>query len=459
MTTAALYERMWQHDAYRQVAPGEHLAYRFVELAKPDERVIDFGSGTGRGAALIHAFANVPVLALDFAANSMDEDVRRIDGIEFRRHDLREPVGEFAEHGYCTDVLEHIAPEDVDRVLRNVLTAARKVFLAISTVPDHFGPAVAGEPLHLTVQPAEWWLCKLADDFHCRVLWAHDAGNAVLLYVSAYADGADVVKKSGMNATDERLRENIRRNLELALNEVAPHEPQPDLVVRLLAGGPSLADFEEEIIEAGRRGEPIVTVNGTYNWLIERGVVPAAQIVVDAREFNRRFVERTFPQTRYLVSSQCAHELVSALPREQTLLFHSGENEINSEVFKDFCEARGIVKEWFPVYGGSTVITRGLVLLAMLGFRKIEVFGWDSCLRDDRHHAYAQPENDGAPVLDVRVGGRTFRCNPWMAVQAYEVPHLIKNILGHIDGFELEVRGDGLIAHMIQHAASMAEKE
>ncbi|MGL4651817.1 MAG: hypothetical protein ACRC1H_20580, partial [Caldilineaceae bacterium] len=111
---ADLYERVWQHDEYRTVAPGEKLAYRFVELAKPTCKVIDFGSGTGRGAALIHALASVPVLALDFAENAMDYDVRALAGVEFRRHDLRQPVGELAPFGYCTDVLEHIAPVDVD---------------------------------------------------------------------------------------------------------------------------------------------------------------------------------------------------------------------------------------------------------------------------------------------------------------------------------------------------------
>ena len=46
-----------------------------------------------------------------------------------------------------------------------------------------------------------------------------------------------------------------------------------------------------------------------------------------------------------------------------------------------------------------------------------------------------------------------------MVVQANEVPKIIRYILGPIDGFNLEVRGDGLIAHMLKHAALMAEKE
>ena len=176
--TQALYEQMWAHQAYRQVAPGEHLAYRFVEVAKPDSRVIDFGAGTGRGAVLIHALANVPVTALDWAANCLDPDVASL--VDFVQHDLRQPVPVTADYGYCTDVLEHVAPEDVDIVLRNVLTAARKVFFQISTVPDHFGPVLAGEPLHLTVRSPEWWICKLS-----TAAIAITAGNTLKITPSA----------------------------------------------------------------------------------------------------------------------------------------------------------------------------------------------------------------------------------------------------------------------------------
>jgi hypothetical protein len=93
----------------------------------------------------------------------------------------------------------------------------------------------------------------------------------------------------------------------------------------------------------------------------------------------------------------------------------------------------------------------------MLGFRKIEVFGWDSCLRDDQHHAYEQKENDHTYVMEIRVGDRTFKCHPWMVVQANEVPKIIRYILGPIEDFSIVVHGDGLIAHMLTYAASLSK--
>ena len=92
----------------------------------------------------------------------------------------------------------------------------------------------------------------------------------------------------------------------------------------------------------------------------------------------------------------------------------------------------------------------------MLGFRKIEVFGWDSCIIGEQHHAYEQKENDDKYIIEVYAGTRKFKCHPWMVVQANEFPKLIRYIFGVIEGFELNVRGNGLIAHMLEHAANLA---
>lgn len=451
-----LYEKMWTHDEYRRVAPGEHYAYRFVEWAKPHGKVIDFGCGTGRGALLISVLTGCEVLALDFAENSLDTATKII--LNFRKHDLREPLQEpTSDFGYCTDVLEHIHPDDVEKVLRNIFVASRRVFLGISTVPDHFGPAIAGEPLHLTVQPHSWWKEKL-EKMGCRIDREEEHEDVSFFYASIYANGQDYSDVTGLNVPIEKIRENIRENLKLGIKDICPHEVQ-ETRVYLLAGGPSLQDHEEEIVKLGKEGAIFITVNGTYKWLIDRGIKPAAQFMVDAREFNARFVEPVVDTCRYLFSSQCSPEVVKKVPKEQAILFHSGDTDIVKECFDEHCKEEQVNREWYPVYGGTTVVGRALVALAMLGFRNVEVFGWDSCLRDGEHHAYDQKENDSDHVVEIVSYGKTFKCHPWMVVQAHEFPKIIRYVLGPIPDFNLCVRGDGLIAHMIQSAADLSAKE
>ena len=45
--------------------------------------------------------------------------------------------------------------------------------------------------------------------------------------------------------------------------------------------------------------------------------------------------------------------------------------------------------------GGTTVGLLAMSLAFLRGFRKIHLYGFDSCYRGDEHHAYAQNLNDG----------------------------------------------------------------
>ena len=101
---------------------------------------------------------------VDFAPNCLDADI--VPMLETQKHtlkfveaDLSELLPVQAAYGFCTDVMEHIRPHHVDRVLSNCLSAAQHVFFQISTVDDKASELV-GHKLHLTVRPFEWWLTK-----------------------------------------------------------------------------------------------------------------------------------------------------------------------------------------------------------------------------------------------------------------------------------------------------------
>lgn len=164
------YERMWAVDSYRDVAPGELAAARFMDLIGKGP-VIDFGCGTGRGGLALSR-AGLDVRLLDFASNCRDEACRHLP---FIQHDLTQASPVSAPYGYCTDVLEHIPPADVDVVIRNIMASAQTVFFQISTVPDSMG-ATINQTLHLSVHPLGWW----ADTFirlGFTVMWSEQDGS------------------------------------------------------------------------------------------------------------------------------------------------------------------------------------------------------------------------------------------------------------------------------------------
>lgn len=179
------YEKMWTFSNYREVAPGQSVAALFCLCANPkrEDTVIDFGAGTGRGALRIHELRGCKVAMLDFAENCLDPEVREAlsERFIFQQADLTQPLPITAKFGFCTDVMEHIPPQDVNAVLKNIFAAAKNVFFQISTVPDHMG-ALIGHPLHLTVQPAEWWREKLSS--YGEVSWSSDHADAPVFYVT-----------------------------------------------------------------------------------------------------------------------------------------------------------------------------------------------------------------------------------------------------------------------------------
>jgi len=445
---AQKYGRLWAMPQYRAVAPGELFYERFLVQANPRRgaHVIDFGCGTGRGAKKLHD-AGLKVTMLDFAGNCLDESVRESlsDTLVFKKHDLTQPIPIIAEYGYCTDMMEHVPPEQVNRVLENILRSAKTCFLAISTTEDVCGKLI-GEPLHLSLHDFAWWRERF-EGLSCRVLWSEDAGGYAFFLVTVWEDAQVLVDNGTINATDQMILDNIRKNCEAGWQQVVPHSEQ-DTEVMILGGGPSLNDYLDEIREMRERGVKLVTLNGTYNWCLDKGLIPSATVIVDAREFNKRFTKPVVDGCKYLIASQCHPSVLEGLPRDRTYLWH---------VMGDLTESSA-VKEYYPQYwpipGGSTVLLRAIPLLRLLGFHRFHLFGCDSCLSGDVHHAYSQPENDDRVVIPIMVtGGRVFYCHPWMAAQAREWVTMIQKIGDVID---VIVHGDGLLAHIIDTGAQIA---
>lgn len=154
------YEKMWGVELYRKVSPGEQLVpVALQELGMvPGESVIDFGCGPARATQKFQDLG-FTVLGLDIAENCRDEGI----DIPFRLEclwDLSEDI-EPSDWGFCCDVMEHIPPEHVDKVLENIRSKTKKgVLFNIAFFNDGFGNMI-GERLHLTVRDCQWWVDRL----------------------------------------------------------------------------------------------------------------------------------------------------------------------------------------------------------------------------------------------------------------------------------------------------------
>jgi SAM-dependent methyltransferase len=479
----AIYERAWTDDpdeeiknrtGYRCVAPGEKEVGKFWRLAKPykTQTLIDFGCGTGRGAYRLYEHG-LNVTMLDFAANALDkniaEEAKDNKYLRFQQADLTEPLDiDYAQFGYCTDVLEHIPEEDVDAVLTNVIDNCRYAYFQICCVEDHFGEnefindGDKDLALHLTVKPYRWWLQKLAD-LGVVIISSEDSGAYCSFYVAKSREMVFRPENGVLNVPTEARINNIRYAATLGLDVVRPY-PNQNTEIMLLAGGPSLNDFEDEIREQREAGMPLITVNGAYNWAIDRGLRPSLQFLIDSRQFNKRFVEQgpLTDKTKYCVGVTADPAVYDSLPKDRTLILHtSAEDEVESVISEEFGERN---QDWFPIPGGCTVTLRALAALRMLGYYKINIYGFDSCYRtvdlnnriDPEHHAYKQEENDEDidNVIIMTVGEGTeyekkFLCAGWMAYQLKDFELMATKILRDVN---LNIKGDGMIAYSLEVA-------
>lgn len=159
-TERVKYTRMWTEvPGYRNHSPGEKLANDFLARAdwQPGESLLDAGSGTGRASRRL-AEAGLNVFMLDITRTATDAKIS-LPFVEACLWAL--PFKASFNWVYCCDVLEHIPTDKVDAVLDNLAAATSNgAFLQIALWADGFGRRI-NDVLHLTVQPAGWWLDRI----------------------------------------------------------------------------------------------------------------------------------------------------------------------------------------------------------------------------------------------------------------------------------------------------------
>jgi hypothetical protein len=451
------YQKVWNVEDYRRVSPGENHIGRFLEaLEETDPKykgktLIDFGCGSGRAAQKLDEYFDVT--PMDFAHNALDPEVAEHFGDRFVQHDITKKTALRCDWAFNTDVMEHLPPEQIDDALATILESADNCYFQIATIPDHFGdhPDIQ-EQLHLSVHDYDWWLKKFSE--HGVVVHrSFEEKHYVVFMVSGYLGFS--YDRMKMNTDVEVVYSQIRENYGKGLKQLKPGDEQADQKVVVLCGGPSLNDHIDEIQEHKKNGAKIITMNGTYAWANEHDLFPVTQFMIDARPFNARFVDPVDDRNLYCMASQVSPELIDKLPKDRTFLFHANLDEGSIAIANELVGK--LYEDWFPATGGSTVALRTLPVLKMLGFRDIEVYGFDSCWMgegvtpegDMKHHAYEQKENDVSSdvVAMATVEGRKFMLEPWMLTQAHEYMTIKARIL---QGMKIKIHGDGLIAWCIE---------
>jgi len=255
-------------------------------------------------------------------------------------------------------------------------------------------------------------------------------------------DWRELKTKSNCIYDDTVLRDHIAHALTLGLPVCDQHDPH-DGVAILVASGPSVEGQLDSIRRQQQRGRPLFAIKDAHDWLISKGTVPNYAVAIDPRKGRWNCFTHKHPDVKYLVASQCHADMFAHLTGHQVWLWHLFVSEP-----KTVYDPKTVM-----IGGGATTGMRVINLLYTMGFRRFELYGYDSCLKDGLLRVNGDKPKDGS-LLTVKVGTRRFVCNPAMANQA----ETFQDILATMPDIVVQSYGDGLISAILDERAKARQR-
>lgn len=237
------------------------------------------------------------------------------------------------------------------------------------------------------------------------------------------------------NVSDETIAQNVRCNSALDGVPWLSFRDAHGGVAVLVGGGPSAADLLPEIKAFRDKSAMIFGLNGAAGYLRENGIYPDYQVMIDARPENIGLLDR---QTRcHIFASQVDPALVGMV--DHPILMH-----LSTENVEDYLPEERRKKGDYALVGGGYGVGNSAICAAyVMGYRKFHCFGFDSSHRNGAGHAYAQPMNDGIPLVGTEVDGTVYKSSLPMKAHAERFQVIARDLESL--GCTIAVHGDGLL--------------
>lgn len=241
----------------------------------------------------------------------------------------------------------------------------------------------------------------------------------------------------GTNADRSVFLDNIATNMTAAAQYGLPTFATKRAV--LVAGGPSAADYVEEIHAISKEHE-VWCVNGAHDWLRSQcGVRPTVCVIMDANPVADMWIKQPLLGVRYMIASQASpllmRRLIGAGVRVQ--LWHAALDN----AAHDLMGAEATITA-----PANTVGLHSLQLMLLSGIRHVTVYGMDSSHRPGKDHAYDNSGQNAAQELEFVFQGKSYMATGTWAAQAQMFADLYPRFVKA--GMRIDVKGDGLLPAM-----------
>lgn len=244
------------------------------------------------------------------------------------------------------------------------------------------------------------------------------------------------------NTSDEEIYGNIRKNSSLKKKWLRV-EDEHDGIAILCGSGPSLADYISEIKEKQSQGGKVFAMNGAAKFLHDNGITPDYQVMIDAREQTADLIG---PAKQHLFASQVHPKCFKIVP--DATLWHLQVGNIENE-FPDYED------DYCLIGGAASVGNTATCLAYAMGYRDLQIYGYDSSHRDNKGHAFHQKMNDGDPTCSVKFNGKDFIASLTMKLQAERFQETSEALIS--SGCKMTLYGDGLLPEMFRNPDKVNE--
>lgn len=216
----------------------------------------------------------------------------------------------------------------------------------------------------------------------------------------------------------------MRRNIQWSRRRFpdVSEGPLRDHPISLVASGPSA------------RAAPLdgvtMAVNGSLGLFTAQGQQPTFWAGCDPQAHMADFLRDPPPDTIYLVASKCHPSVFKALRGRRVRLWHIDD----------------VPGHPWAIPTATTISLTGLSLLRRLGYRDIDVYGWDCCYIDGLDHAL--PQIHQGDNVTVEVGERKFLTTGTWALEAQEAVLQLSDA-----DMRVKVHGPGMCAAILDALA------
>lgn len=254
--------------------------------------------------------------------------------------------------------------------------------------------------------------------------------------------------ESSCIADDATLTSHVAHALSLGLPEIQQH-PAHDLVAVLVGSGPSVISQLDSIKRQQQRGRPVFAIKDAHDWLLVRGVVPQYAVAIDPQAHRWNCFTQRHPDVHYLIASQCHPAMFAHLAGHHVYLWHL-----------QFNHGAAFPTGTLVLGGCTTTGLRAITMLYAMGFRRFELYGYDSCLSDGLLRVNGDRPKEGNQtipiVLDVTpTDRRVFYCNPGMAAQALE----FQDLFTMMPEITVQSHGEGLLTAILEAREYAAQQQ